>query len=54
MKNYKEAKIWMQKAIDISESQTFYDHMADILTELGELEEAEGYKIIVPKHEDNE
>ena len=54
MKNYKEAKIWMQKALDISESQTFYDHMADILTELGELEEAEGYRIIAPKHEDNE
>ncbi len=54
MKDYKEAKIWMQKALDISESQTFYDHMADILTELGELEEAELYRVIQPKDEDNE
>ena len=54
MKDYTEAKIWMQKALDISESQTFYDHMADILTELGELEEAELYRVIPPKNEDNE
>jgi len=54
MKDYNEAKIWMQKALDISESQTFYDHMADILTELGELEEAELYRVIQPKDEDNE
>ena len=54
MKDYKEAKIWMQKALDISESQTFYDHMADILTELGELEEAELYRVIQSKDEDNE
>ena len=54
MKDYTEAKIWMLKALDISESQTFYDHMADILTELGELEEAELYRVIPPKNEDNE
>jgi len=54
MKNYMEAKIWMQKALDITESQTFYDHMVDILTELGELEQAEIYRIIEPKNENNE
>ncbi len=54
MKNFIEAKIWMQKALDISQSQTFYDHMADILTELGELEEAELYRNIELNHEDNE
>ena len=43
MKKYEQAKIWMQKAIDISESETFYSHMAEILIELGEKEEAEFY-----------
>ena len=32
-----------QKAIDISESETFYSHMAEILIELGEKEESEFY-----------
>jgi len=54
MKNFKEAKFWMQKALDINESQTFYNHMADILTELGELEQAELYRNIELKQEDNE
>lgn len=43
MKKYKQAKNWMQKAINISESETFYSHMAQILIELGEKEEAEFY-----------
>ena len=43
MKKYKQAKNWMQKAINISESETFYSHMAEILIELGEKEEAEFY-----------
>ena len=43
MKKYEQAKSWMQKAIDISESETFYSHMADILIELGEKEESEFY-----------
>ena len=43
MKKYEQAKSWMQKALDISESETFYSHMAEILTELGEKEEAELY-----------
>ena len=43
MKKYEQAKSWMQKALDISESETFYSHMAEILTELGEKEEAEFY-----------
>ena len=43
MKKYKEAKNWMQKAIDISESKTFYLHMAEILKELGENKESKFY-----------
>ena len=43
MKKYEQAKSWMQKAIDISERETFYSHMAEILIELGEKEEAEFY-----------
>lgn len=43
MKKYEQAKSWMQKAIDISESETFYSHMAEILIELGEKEESEFY-----------
>jgi len=43
MKKYEQAKNWMQKAINISESETFYSHMAEILIELGEKEEAEFY-----------
>ncbi|MGY8988704.1 MAG: tetratricopeptide repeat protein [Flavobacteriales bacterium] len=43
MKKYEQAKSWMQKAIDISESETFYSHMAKILIELGEKEESEFY-----------
>ena len=54
MKDYKEAKVWMQKALNLTESQTFYDHMADILTELGEMEEAEKYRNMDTKDEDNE
>ena len=54
MKDYKEAKVWMQKALNLTESQTFYDHMADILTELGEMEEAEIYRNMDTKDEDNE
>lgn len=54
MGNFYEAKIWMQKALDISQSQTFYEHMVDILTELGQLEEAELYRNIELKQEGNE
>ena len=43
MKKYEQAKSWMQKAIDISESKTFYSHMAEILKELGQKEESEFY-----------
>ena len=43
MKEYEQAKSWMQKAIDISESETFYSHMSEILIELGEKEESEFY-----------
>ena len=43
MKKYEQAKSWMQKAIDISERETFYSHMAAILIELGEKEESEFY-----------
>ena len=44
MKDYKEAKIWMQQAVDLGESKTFYNHMADILLELGETEEPKIYR----------
>ena len=43
MKKYEQAKSWMQKAIDISESKTCYSHMAEILKELGQKEESEFY-----------
>ena len=33
----------MKKAIEISESETFYSHMAEILKELGQKEESEFY-----------
>ena len=33
----------MQKALDISESETFYSHMAEILKELGHNQESEFY-----------
>ena len=43
MKKYEQAKIWMQKALEISESETFYSHMAEILNELGEKEDSDFY-----------
>ena len=35
----------MLRALEIAESKTFYNHMSDILIELGEAEEAEKYKL---------
>ena len=46
MKNYKEAKIWMSKALDIEKSKTFFEHMADILDALGEYKNADMYRIM--------
>lgn len=45
LKDYESAKIFMLQAIDLAESKTFYNHLSDILIELGELEEAEKYKL---------
>jgi len=45
MKDYESAKIFMIKAIEISESKTFYIHLSDILIELGEFDEAEIYRL---------
>ena len=45
MKDYESAKVFILQAIDLAESKTFYNHLSDILTELGELEEAEKYKL---------
>ena len=45
MKDYESAKVFILQAIDLEESKTFYNHLSDILTELGELEEAEKYKL---------
>ena len=45
MKDYESAKVFILQAIDLAESKTFYNHLSDILIELGELEEAEKYKL---------
>ena len=45
LKDYETAKIIMLQAIEIAESKTFYNHLSDILIQLGELEEAEKYKL---------
>ena len=45
LKDYATAKIFMLQAIEIAESKTFYNHMSDILIQLGEVEEAEKYKL---------
>ena len=45
MKDYESAKVFMLQAIDLAESKTFYNHLSDILTELGELEDAKKYKL---------
>ena len=42
----------MLQAIELGESKTFYNHMSDILIELGELEEAEKYKLKAKEFED--
>ncbi len=44
LKEYDKAKMWMEKAINLGESQTFYDHMSEILIKLGDLEQAEIYR----------
>ena len=45
LKDYASAKTFMLQAIELGESKTFYNHMSDILIELGEVEEAEKYKL---------
>lgn len=45
LKDYETAKVFMMKAIALAESKTFYKHLSDILTELGEFDEAEKYKL---------
>ena len=45
LKDYETAKIIMLQAIEIAESKTFYNHLSDILIQLGELEDAEKYKL---------
>ena len=52
LKDYASAKTFMLQAIEIAESKTFYNHMSDILIELGELEEAEKYKLKALEFED--
>lgn len=52
MKDYASAKTFMIQALEIAESKTFYNHMSDILIELGELEEAEKYKLKAQEFED--
>ena len=44
LNKYEEAKQYMLKAIEISESKTFYIHMSKILEKLGETQESEKYK----------
>ncbi len=52
LKDYASAKTFMLQAIEIAESKTFYNHMSDILIELGEFEEAEKYKLKAQELED--
>ena len=42
----------MLKAIEISESKTFYIHMSKILEKLGETQESEKYKLKSEEFED--
>ena len=50
--DYASAKTFMLQAIELGESKTFYNHMSDILIELGEVEEAEKYKLKAKELED--
>ena len=50
--DYASAKTFMLQAIELAESKTFYNHMSDILIELGEVEEAEKYKLKAKELED--
>ena len=52
LKDYASAKIFMLQAIELAESKTFYNHMYEILIELGEEEEAEKYKLKAKEIED--
>ncbi len=52
LKDYASAKTFMLQAIELGESKTFYNHMSDILIELGEVEEAEKYKLKAKELED--
>ncbi len=52
LNKYEEAKQYMLKAIEISESKTFYIHMSKILERLGETQESEKYKIKSEELED--
>ena len=52
LKDYTSAKTFMLQAIKLAESKTFYNHMSDILIELGEVEEAEKYKLKAQDFED--
>ena len=52
LNKYEEAKQYMLKAIEISESKTFYIHMSKILEKLGETQESEKYKLKSEEFED--
>ena len=52
LNKYEEAKQYMLKAIEISESKTFYIHMSKILEKLGEIQESEKYKLKSEELED--
>ena len=52
LKDYATAKSFMLQAIEIAESKTFYKHLSDILIKLGDLEEAEKYKLKAQEYED--
>ena len=52
LNKYEEAKQYMLKAIEISESKTFYIHMSKILEKLGETQESEKYKLKSEELED--
>ncbi len=52
LNKYEEAKQYMLKAIEISESKTFYIHMSKILEKLGDIQESEKYKLKSEELED--
>ena len=52
LNKFEEAKQYMLKAIEISQTKTFYIHMSKILEKLGETQESEKYKLKSEELED--